>query len=147
MSLFIKMISLYKPINFLAILYPISLANLVVEVGTRHSHQILLILDKVLFVLIIDFNCVKHMFSFSLCIVIYSMLYIIRDTGSSAHAKYYINSLLAGRCDLRWIPESTFWLSYSNLCYSLWYRCLNSRSPQQNGWYFANNFCKKQGFF
>ena len=42
MSLFIKIISLYKPIHFLAILYPTSLANLVVEVGTWHSHQILL---------------------------------------------------------------------------------------------------------
>ena len=36
------MFSLYNPIKFLAILYPISLANLVVEVGTKHSHQILL---------------------------------------------------------------------------------------------------------
>ena len=42
MSLFIKIIFLYNPINiFFAILYPSSLANLVVEVGTRHSHQIL----------------------------------------------------------------------------------------------------------
>ena len=30
------------PLNFWDILYPNSLANLVVEVGTRHSHQILL---------------------------------------------------------------------------------------------------------
>ena len=30
------------PINFLAILYPKSLANLKVEVGTRYGHQILL---------------------------------------------------------------------------------------------------------
>ena len=37
-----KIISLYNPINFLAILYATSLANLVVEVGTRHSHQTLL---------------------------------------------------------------------------------------------------------
>ena len=29
------------PIKFLAIMYPKSLANLVVEVGTRHSHQTL----------------------------------------------------------------------------------------------------------
>ena len=42
MSLFTKIISLYNPIKFLAILYPTSLANLVVKVGTRHSHQILL---------------------------------------------------------------------------------------------------------
>ena len=28
-----------NPIEFSAILYPKSLANLVVEVGTRHSHQ------------------------------------------------------------------------------------------------------------
>ena len=42
MSLFIKIISLYNPIHFFAILYPASLANLVVEVRTRHSHQILL---------------------------------------------------------------------------------------------------------
>ena len=41
MSLFIKIISLYNPINFFAILYPTSLANLVVEVGTRHCYQIL----------------------------------------------------------------------------------------------------------
>ena len=40
LSLFIKTISLYNPIKLLAILYLISLANLVVEVGTRHSHQI-----------------------------------------------------------------------------------------------------------
>ena len=33
---------LYNPINFLAILHPTTLANLVVEVETRHSHQILL---------------------------------------------------------------------------------------------------------
>ena len=38
-----KNIFLVLPINFLAILYPTSLANLVVELGTRHSHQILLI--------------------------------------------------------------------------------------------------------
>ena len=42
MLLFINVFSLYKPIKFVAILYPTSLANLVVEVGTRHSHQILL---------------------------------------------------------------------------------------------------------
>ena len=42
MSLFIKIISLYNTIHFFAILYPTSLANLVVEAGTRHSHQILL---------------------------------------------------------------------------------------------------------
>ena len=42
MSLFIKVISLYNSIIFLAILYSTSLANQVVEVGTRHSHQILL---------------------------------------------------------------------------------------------------------
>ena len=42
MSLFIKNISLYNPIEFLGILYSTSLVNLVVEVGTRHSHQILL---------------------------------------------------------------------------------------------------------
>ena len=39
MSLFIKVLFLYNPIKFLAILYPKSLANLVAEVGTRHSHQ------------------------------------------------------------------------------------------------------------
>ena len=39
----LKIISLYDPIKFLAILYPTPLANLVVEVGTRHSHQILLL--------------------------------------------------------------------------------------------------------
>ena len=43
MSLFIESISLYNTINFSAILYPKSPANLVVEVGTRHSHQILLV--------------------------------------------------------------------------------------------------------
>ena len=37
-----KIISFYNPIKFLAILYPTSQVNLVVEVGTRHSHQILL---------------------------------------------------------------------------------------------------------
>ena len=42
MSLFMKIISLYNPIHIFAILYPTLLANLVVEVGTRHSHQILL---------------------------------------------------------------------------------------------------------
>ena len=41
MSLFIKIISLYSPIHFLSILYPTSLANLLVEMGIRHSHQIL----------------------------------------------------------------------------------------------------------
>ena len=41
-SLFIKLISLNKHINFLAILYPTSLANLVADVGTKHWHQILL---------------------------------------------------------------------------------------------------------
>ena len=38
-----KNISVYNAIHFLAILYPTSLANLVVDVGTWHSHQILLI--------------------------------------------------------------------------------------------------------
>ena len=42
MSLFTKVFSLYSPTKFLAILNPKSPANLVVEVGTRHSHQILL---------------------------------------------------------------------------------------------------------
>ena len=37
-----KLFSSYNPIKHLAILYPTSLANLVVEVGTGHSHQILL---------------------------------------------------------------------------------------------------------
>ena len=36
-----KVFSLYNPIILLAI-HPKSLVNLVVEVGTRHSHQILL---------------------------------------------------------------------------------------------------------
>ena len=36
-----------NPSEHLAILYPKSLANLVVEVGTRHSHQILL--DQLIF--------------------------------------------------------------------------------------------------
>ena len=40
--MFIKIISLYNSIHFLAILYPTSLANLVVEVGTKHGHQMLL---------------------------------------------------------------------------------------------------------
>ena len=43
MSLFIKNIFLVQLCLILAILYPTSLANLVVEVGTRHSHQTLLI--------------------------------------------------------------------------------------------------------
>ena len=38
----LKIFFLYNPIKFLAILYPKSLANLEVEEGTRHSHQILL---------------------------------------------------------------------------------------------------------
>ena len=42
MSLFIKNIFLVQLYLILAILYPTSLANLVVEVGTRHSHQTLL---------------------------------------------------------------------------------------------------------
>ena len=37
-----KVFSFYDPIKCLSILYPKSLANLVVEVGTRHSHKILL---------------------------------------------------------------------------------------------------------
>ena len=41
MSLFIKNIFLVQLCLILAILYPTSLANLVVEVGTRHSHQTL----------------------------------------------------------------------------------------------------------
>ena len=36
-----KAFSLYNPIKFLVILYPKSRANLVVEVGTRHSHQVI----------------------------------------------------------------------------------------------------------
>ena len=42
MLLFMKSISLCNPIKLSAILYPKSLANMVVEVGTRHNHQILL---------------------------------------------------------------------------------------------------------
>ena len=42
MSLLINIIFIYNPINFLAILYPTSLANLVVAVGARHTHQTLL---------------------------------------------------------------------------------------------------------
>ena len=38
-----KVFSLYNSIKFFTIQYPTSLANLVVEVGTRHSHQILLV--------------------------------------------------------------------------------------------------------
>ena len=37
-----KVFSFYNPIECLAILYPHSLANLVVEVETRHCHQLLL---------------------------------------------------------------------------------------------------------
>ena len=37
-----KIISLYNPIKFMAILYPTSLVNMVVEVGSRCRHQILL---------------------------------------------------------------------------------------------------------
>ena len=44
MSLFIKNIFLVQLCLILAILYPTSLANLVVEVGTRHSHQTLLMM-------------------------------------------------------------------------------------------------------
>ena len=44
MSMFIKIISLYNPFYVFAILHPTSPANLVVEVGTRHNHQMLLIL-------------------------------------------------------------------------------------------------------
>ena len=36
-----KSISLYKPIKCLVILYPKSLANVMVEVGTKRGHQIL----------------------------------------------------------------------------------------------------------
>ena len=43
MSSFIKIISLYNPFHFWANLCPTSLASLVVEVRTRHSHQILLV--------------------------------------------------------------------------------------------------------
>ena len=43
MSLFIKNIFLVQLCLILAILYPTSLANLMVEVGTRHSHQTLLL--------------------------------------------------------------------------------------------------------
>ena len=46
MSLFINIISLYNPIKFLFMLYPTSLANMVVEVRTRHSHQILLVITR-----------------------------------------------------------------------------------------------------
>ena len=42
MSLFIKKNFLVQLCLILAILHPTSLANLVVEVGTRHSHQTLL---------------------------------------------------------------------------------------------------------
>ena len=44
MSLFIKNIFLVLHYQILAILHPTSLANLVAEVGTGHSHQILLFL-------------------------------------------------------------------------------------------------------
>ena len=40
-SWFVTIISLYNPIIFFAILYPTSSTILVVEVGTRHSNQIL----------------------------------------------------------------------------------------------------------
>ena len=46
-SLFTKKVfSLYNPIKLLAILFPKSLVNLVVEVGIRHSHQIQLKMIK-----------------------------------------------------------------------------------------------------
>ena len=48
MSLFIKSISFYNPIKFLAILFPTSLANLMFEVRTRHSRQILLMYSFIL---------------------------------------------------------------------------------------------------
>ena len=47
MSLFMKLFSLCNPIQFSAILYPTSLANLVVEVEARHSHTILFINLKI----------------------------------------------------------------------------------------------------
>ena len=49
MSLFIKNIFLVQLCLILAILYPTSLANLVVEVGTRHSHQTLLKIEQNIF--------------------------------------------------------------------------------------------------
>ena len=45
-----KKYSLYNPIKFLALLYPKSIANLVVEVGTRHNHQILFTLGKLILI-------------------------------------------------------------------------------------------------
>ena len=36
---FINIISIYNPINVFAILYPTSLANLGIDVGTRYSYQ------------------------------------------------------------------------------------------------------------
>ena len=48
MSLSIKMyFACITLLIFLAILYPESLANLMVEVGTRHTHQILLSTSKI----------------------------------------------------------------------------------------------------
>ena len=43
MALFTKSISLYNPIKFLAILYLKSPENLVVDVGSRHNHEIRLL--------------------------------------------------------------------------------------------------------
>ena len=48
MSLFIINIFLYNHIQFLAILYPTPLANMVVQVGTRHCHQILFFVQEIL---------------------------------------------------------------------------------------------------
>ena len=81
MSLFIKNIFLVQLCLILAILYPTSLANLVVEVGTRHSYQTLLPRKQLLKFLTYMYNqlneferihscknCEKRTFIFEACV-------------------------------------------------------------------------------
>ena len=59
MLLCTKVFSFYNPIKFFVILYTKSLANLVVEVGTRHSHQVRSYYSrssKATFALFVNFN-------------------------------------------------------------------------------------------
>ena len=89
-----KIISLYNPIDFFAILYPKSLANLVVAVGTRHSHQILF---PRAYLIIISMD--KPSTVGGVWVVLYPEVDGLYDTGGDLWAKHIrTRAGVRGRC-------------------------------------------------
>ena len=127
MSLFIKNIFLVQLCLILAILYPTSLANLVVEVGTRHSHQTLFIhtfscATKIVSVFPhfrVPQSCQRSRFHWWVYLKtnrIFSQIHIYVLTMQWQHSNGFVLLLATGRdngCSLEAWREHRVWLEVS----------------------------------